>query len=131
MIVDEPTAGLDPAERLRLQGLLAELAEDRVVLLSTHLVEDVLALCSHIAIMKQGSIVCSGETDNLMKQLEGRVWGKDLTQASDIKPDWALLSSRMVRGKRLVRVYAEEAPDQDFNVCPVDLDDVSFRALNA
>lgn len=129
LVVDEPTAGLDPTERLRIQSLLAELSENRVVLLSTHLVEDVLALCPRVAVMNQGSLVCSGSPEELMEELKGRIWRKQIGHQNEIADAWDVVSSRVALGKREVRVLADAAPDDEFNVAPVEFDDVYFTVL--
>lgn len=129
LIVDEPTAGLDPAERVRLQGLLADLARDRVVLLSTHIVEDVMALCTRIAVMNAGGIVCQGDPQALIDDLQGRVWMREVGSDADIDPSWRVISSRVARGRRQVRVLADEVPGGVFVADPADLNDVYFAAL--
>lgn len=129
LIVDEPTAGLDPAERLRLQSLLAELSENRVVLLSTHLVEDVLALCPKIAVMNQGSVVCQGSPEALMAELDGKVWMSNQSAHADVNLKTAVISKKMARGKQQVRVLSESAPGEAFSVVPVEFDDVYFTVL--
>ncbi|WP_299486079.1 ABC transporter ATP-binding protein [Acaryochloris sp. IP29b_bin.137] len=129
IIVDEPTAGLDPAERIRFQNLLAEISQDRVLLLSTHIVEDVAELCPQMAILKQGAIVQSGSPLEMLDNLKGRVWmcpGEDL---SEIEEQWALITTRMERGGRCTRVLSETQPSSKFQLVDPDLNDVYFTAL--
>jgi len=131
LVVDEPTAGLDPAERVRLQSLLSELSADRVVLLSTHLVEDVLALCPQIAVMNRGRIVCRGAPEALMASLQGRVWARAIAGSGEVQPDWRVISTRVARGQRIVRVLSDSEPAPGFRPAEVELDDVYFTALVA
>ncbi len=129
LIVDEPTAGLDPAERIRLQNLLSELGEQRVVLLSTHLVEDVMALCPEIAVMSRGRLACRGEPRRLVAALRGKVWTRSIAGEDDVRPDWRVINSRMLQGRRWIRVLSEELPGADFAPAEPELDDVYFGAL--
>lgn len=131
LIVDEPTAGLDPAERVRLQALLSELAEDRIVLLSTHIVEDVLALCRDIAVMDRGTVVCTGGLDELTARLAGRVWTRDIGSPADVRPEWRVISTAVLRGRRQVRVLADSAPGDGFVPAEAGLADVYFTALRS
>lgn len=131
IIVDEPTAGLDPAERFRFHNLLAEISEDVVVLLSTHIVSDVADLCRAMAIMAGGRVILTGHPTELMKQLEGRIWKKfvsaaELEQLAQALP---VIAVRRVAGQRLAHVFAEQQPAGFEPVTP-DLEDVYFQALS-
>ena len=128
VIVDEPTAGLDPAERIRFQNLLSEISQDRVLLLSTHIVEDVAELCPNMAIMNRGEIIRSGSPQALVNALSGRVWTKIIRSEQD-KSEWMVITSRMSRGERWVRVLSNSQPDNDFHAVEPDLNDVYFTAL--
>lgn len=131
IIVDEPTAGLDPTERIRFQNLLAEISQDRVLLLSTHLVEDVAELCPQMVILNQGKIVRSGSHTVLTKALKGKIWTKvvDDFEADNLLENCKLITSRMSRGSRCIRVLSDVQPDNNFQLAEPDLNDVYFTAL--
>ncbi|MEM6255077.1 MAG: ABC transporter ATP-binding protein [Cyanobacteria bacterium P01_D01_bin.156] len=129
VIVDEPTAGLDPTERIRFQNLLAEIAQERVLLLSTHIVEDVAELCTQMAILQQGQIVRQGSPLELIDALQGQVWTRWVNSSDDIESDWQVIISRMVRGQRSVRIWSETYPGEGFEGVEPDLNDVYFIAL--
>jgi ABC-2 type transport system ATP-binding protein len=130
LIVDEPTAGLDPAERRRFQNLLAEVGEDVVVILSTHIVDDVADLCPRLAIMGQGRILEEGEADALVAALRGRVWTtlvpRDETRA--LQARFPVLASRLKGRSMEVRVLADAQPDAMSAAAPT-LEDVYFATL--
>ncbi|MEW5740717.1 MAG: ABC transporter ATP-binding protein [Myxococcota bacterium] len=130
IIVDEPTAGLDPAERFRFHNLLAEISEDVVVLLSTHIVGDVADLCQSMAILASGKVILNGHPLELMKQLDGKLWKKFVSggELEEVGKALPVIAVRRVAGKRLVHVYAESAPE-GFSPVEPDLEDVYFRAL--
>ena len=129
IIVDEPTAGLDPTERIRFQNLLAEISRDRVLLLSTHIVEDVADLCPQIAIMNRGRIINSGSPRSLVAELQGKVWTKIVEPQGELAADWTVITSRMRQGARWVRVLSNYAPDTSFEAAEPDLNDVYFTAM--
>jgi ABC-type multidrug transport system ATPase subunit len=131
VIVDEPTAGLDPEERNRFHNLLSEIGENVVVILSTHIVEDVRQLCSRMAILADGRVLQEGEPDELVRALEGRVWGKTLPkgQRPERENDLTVLSAQLHGGKTRLRVLADHAPDESFVKVTPDLEDAYFRAL--
>jgi len=129
LIVDEPTAGLDPTERVRFQNILAEISQDRVLLLSTHIVEDVAELCPNVAILQKGKIVRQGSPLNLIESLQGKVWAKQVASKEEISPEWSLITARMMQGKRVVRVWGETPPGEGFQPVSPDLNDVYFTAL--
>ena len=130
LIVDEPTAGLDPAERRRFQNLLAEVSEDVVVILSTHIVDDVAELCPRLAIMGQGRILEEGEADRLVAALRGRVWTslapRDETRA--VHARFPVLASRLKGRSMEMRVLADSQPDSMTPATPT-LEDVYFSTL--
>jgi ABC-type multidrug transport system ATPase subunit len=131
IIVDEPTAGLDPAERRRFQNLLAEVGEDRVVILSTHIVDDVADLCPRIAIMGQGRILKEGEPRKLTAEMNGKLWTKVVSQDEEverIRADYTVLSSRFRSGRTEVRILADEQPPGATPADP-ELEDVYFGVL--
>lgn len=126
LLLDEPTAGLDPAERYRLYDLLVELAAQRVVVLSTHLVEDVGALCTTMAILHQGAIVAAGNPDDLTRTLSGRVWQGD-EQTSPVDRNGArVVSQKQHRGRRLSRVVSDRAPNDAWASSEPTLEDLYF-----
>ena len=131
VIVDEPTAGLDPEERLRFHNLLSEIGENIVVILSTHIVEDVRELCPQMAIIAGGKILLSGRPDEAIGALSGKVWKKTVERAEieAFSKAFTVLSTRLSGGKRVVHVFSEERPDEGFSSVPVDLEDVYFSTL--
>lgn len=130
LIVDEPTAGLDPAERRRFQNLLAEVGEETVVILSTHIVDDVAELCPRLAIMGQGRILKQGEPRALVDSLRGKLWSALVSrdEVENFRAKYAVLSCRLRAGRMEVRVSAEEAPAGMDTATP-DLEDVYFATL--
>jgi ABC-2 type transport system ATP-binding protein len=133
VIVDEPTAGLDPAERGRFYNMLSEIGEQVVVILSTHIVEDVRQLCSRMAIVVEGRVVCDGVPDELVAALDGRIWTRTVPRhaaAPEIPTD-ALLSTQLHAGHTRYRVRADSLPHAAFQPAVPELDDVYFDALRA
>lgn len=132
VIVDEPTAGLDPSERVRFLNLLSELGEKSVVILSTHIVEDVSELCTRMAIIRRGEIVLEAEPLASVSELKGRIWRSviDKNQLSDIEQRHALISTRLSGGRTVVRVFSLDQPGSAFEPADPDLEDVYFTALN-
>jgi ABC-type multidrug transport system ATPase subunit len=133
MIVDEPTAGLDPAERLRFHNLLSEIGENIVVILSTHIVEDVSDLCSRMAIIASGRVLHSGEPQAAIDTLRGRIWKKIVPreQLADHERDLEVISTHLVAGRTAIHVLAPSRPDPSFQEVPADLEDVYFSTLRA
>lgn len=133
VIVDEPTAGLDPEERNRFHNLLSEISERVVVLLSTHIVEDVRDLCPRMAILAEGRILLQGEPDRLVAGLEGRVWRREATRGEvpALREAHRVLSTQLHGGRTRVRVLADTRPDPTFEPAAPDLEDVYFAALAA
>ena len=130
VIVDEPTAGLDPAERRRFQNLLAEVGEERVVILSTHIVDDVAELCPKIAIMGRGTILKTGEPQKLIAEIQGRLWTKIVSkpELEKVRAIHTVVSSRFKAGSIEVRVLAEVKPEGMAPATP-ELEDVYFTTL--
>jgi len=131
MIVDEPTAGLDPAERLRFHNMLSEIGENVVVILSTHIVEDVSDLCSRMAIIAAGRVLVSGEPQAAIEALRGRIWKKIVPrdQIATYERDMAVISTHLVAGRTALHVLAPARPDPSFEEVPVNLEDVYFSTL--
>ncbi len=130
VIVDEPTAGLDPVERRRFHNLLAAIGEDVVVILSTHIVEDVSDLCSRMAIMAGGQILSQGEPAELVGALEGRLWHLVVGNADvdAVRREVDVLTTRRVAGRNEIKVCAE-APPPGFEAAAPTLEDVYFVTL--
>ena len=133
IIVDEPTAGLDPEERNRFLNLLAEIGEKVVVILSTHIVEDVADLCPRMAVMAGGRLLREGSPSSLVKELEGRVWKKvvDKSEVPGLSGIAPVISTRLSAGRTVVHLLSESAPGPGFDVIEGDLEDVYFAALHA
>ena len=130
MIVDEPTAGLDPEERVRFLNLLAELGENSVVLLSTHIIEDVSELCTRMAIIDQGRILLEAEPLRAIDDLSGRIWRRVISRAElpGLAGEHRVISTKLLAGRTVVRVYSEAAPGVGFECAEPDLEDVYFSA---
>jgi ABC-type multidrug transport system ATPase subunit len=131
IIVDEPTAGLDPEERVRFHNLLSEIGEQVVVILSTHIVGDVTDLCQSMAIIHLGRVLVEGHPLQLAQSLRGRIWQKLIPRAEleTYKQKLPVISSRLVTGKTLIRVHGERAPEADFETVEPDLEDLYFWSL--
>jgi ABC-2 type transport system ATP-binding protein len=131
IIVDEPTAGLDPAQRTRFLNLLSQVSDRAAIILSTHIVEDVSELCPQMAIIASGRVVLSGEPQQLMDRLDGRVWQAtiDRDKLADYEARHRVVSSRFYLGRIVVNVFAEARPGPGFEPVPPDLKDVYFSAL--
>jgi ABC-2 type transport system ATP-binding protein len=131
VIVDEPTAGLDPEERNRFLNLLAEIGENVAVILSTHIVEDVTDLCPTMAIMNKGKLLLTGRPMDAIAALESQVWRKQV-QKADLKryeETFTLLSTRLVAGSPVIHVFSAERPEEGFEQVAPDLEDVYFQRL--
>ena len=133
IIVDEPTAGLDPAERVRFLNLLSEIGEDAVVILSTHIVEDVSELCSRMAIINKGRILLEGEPLSVIASLRGRVWRRviDKSELDGIEREHRVISTKLLAGRTLVHVFNESSPGLEWNEVEPDLEDVYFSTMAA
>ena len=133
IIVDDPTAGLDPAERNRFLNLLAEIGENVVVILSTHIVEDVAELCPRMAILAGGRIVADGAPTELTQRLQGRVWRKTIgrDELEPLRASHQVIATRLSGGRTVVHVLAEAAPGDGFSLATAGLEDVYFATLAA
>lgn len=131
IIVDEPTAGLDPAERVRFLNLLAELGERAVVILSTHIVDDVSELCSRMAIIDRGEIRLEGEPSVAVAEVRGKIWLRtvDRSNLAEVQREHAVISTKLAGGKTVVRVYSDALPSSEFEPANATLEDVYFAAL--
>jgi ABC-type multidrug transport system ATPase subunit len=131
IIVDEPTAGLDPEERNRFHNLLSEVSESIVVILSTHIVEDVRQLCPRMAILADGRVVHAGAPRTLIAELEGRVWRKTVEKGAveRHRADHAVISTQLYEGKTLVHVLHDARPEEGFEPVEPKLEDVYFAIL--
>jgi len=133
IIVDEPTAGLDPAERLRFNNLLSEIGEQVVVILSTHIVDDVSDLCRNMAIIGGGRVLLTGDPLRTIDTLRGRVWKKMVTR-DDLpayERDCAVISTRLVAGRTQIHVLSGARPDASFEEVTPMLEDVYFSTLSS
>ncbi|WP_397402398.1 ABC transporter ATP-binding protein [Phenylobacterium sp.] len=133
IIVDEPTAGLDPEERNRFLNLLAEIGENVVVILSTHIVEDVSDLCPSMAVLAAGRILVEGAPADLVERLSGRVWRKiiDRAELDAQRARHDVIASRLAAGRLIIHVLADTSPDADFEPVQGGLEDVYFSTLSA
>jgi ABC-type multidrug transport system ATPase subunit len=131
IIVDEPTAGLDPEERNRFLNLLAEIGENVVVILSTHIVEDVADLCPSMAIIAEGRIVRTGAPLELIAALDGRVWRKTIAkhELDAYRRDHEVIATRLFGGRTVIHVLAEQRPGDGFEPMQGGLEDVYFSTL--
>jgi len=132
MIVDEPTAGLDPAERVRFLNLLSELGENSVVLLSTHIVEDVSELCTRMAIINEGKILLEAEPRRAVDDLRGRIWHRVIERNAlpEVEQEHAVISTKLLAGRTVVHVHGDESPGSGFEPVEPDLEDVYFSTMS-
>ena len=132
VIVDEPTAGLDPAERNRFHNLLSEIGEEIVVILSTHIVDDVSVLCTNMAIINTGEILLTEKPLNVLSALKGKLWEKEIekVELSDYKGKYEVISTRLFSGKTIVRIHSEENPSNRFSMSQPTLEDGYFYHLS-
>ncbi|MGB0513532.1 MAG: ABC transporter ATP-binding protein [Wenzhouxiangellaceae bacterium] len=133
LIVDEPTAGLDPEERVRFHNLLSEIGEDRVVILSTHIVEDVADLCPRMAILANGRVLKEGVPGDLTEAMRGKVWRKTIERGEleACRSAFSVISTHLRAGRTVVHIVADQAPGDDFEAHSPTLEDVYFAALHA
>jgi len=131
IIVDEPTAGLDPGERVRFHNLLAEIGENVIVILSTHIVEDVSDLCSRMAIISHGRVLAEGDPAEELRNVEGKIWRRMIAKGdlAAIQQDHAVITTKLVAGKTIVHVYSDEQPN-GFEPVSASLEDVYFSTLH-
>ncbi|HZG42297.1 MAG TPA: ATP-binding cassette domain-containing protein, partial [Longimicrobium sp.] len=131
IIVDEPTAGLDPAERVRFLNLLSELGEQAVVILSTHIVEDVSDLCQRMAVIQSGRILLEAEPMEAVRAIRGRVWSREVPrdELAAFEQAHPVISTTLVGGRTVVHVFADAPPDESFHPVEPDLKDVYFTLM--
>jgi ABC-2 type transport system ATP-binding protein len=132
IIVDEPTAGLDPEERNRFLNLLSEIGENIVVILSTHIVEDVSQVCTNMAIIKEGRVLRTGRPQAAIEAMGHKTWKKVIPRAElpQHEEDFAVISVRLTGGRTVIHVYSEQQPDPSFEEVLPDLQDVYFTTLS-
>jgi ABC-2 type transport system ATP-binding protein len=131
MIVDEPTAGLDPAERVRFLNLLSELGENSVVILSTHIVEDVSELCTRMAIINKGEILLETEPLQAVQYLQGMIWRRIIQKkdVASLEQKQAIISTKLLSGQTVVRIFSAQDPGSGFQAVEPDLEDVYFSTM--
>jgi len=131
IIVDEPTAGLDPAERVRFLNLLSELGEDAVVILSTHIVDDVSELCSRLAIINKGAILLEAEPLRAVAAIQGRIWRRVIqkTELPDLERAQSVVSTKLLVGRTVVHVHSATSPGSGFDPVEPNLEDVYFSTM--
>lgn len=132
VIVDEPTAGLDPDERNRFLNLLSEIGEQVVVILSTHIVADVMDLCPNMAILSKGKVLVQGAPQEAIDALNNKIWRRTISKSSLIQyqQEFQVLSTRMIAGETQIKVYSHEQPDPSFTQISPDLEDLYFFKLS-
>jgi len=132
VIVDEPTAGLDPEERNRFLNLLSEIGENIIVVLSTHIVDDVAEVCSSMAIIREGRVLHTGEPSAAIEKIRGKIWKKTIekSQLTDHERDHEVVSKRLRGGRTIIHVLADQRPDASFDAAEPDLEDVYFIELS-
>ncbi len=133
LIVDEPTAGLDPTERNRFHNILSEIAEDKIVILSTHIVQDVIELCNNMAIIHNGSVRFKGSPSDALAILKDKVFGRfvEKGELESFKANYQVLSEKLNAGKNFLNVYSEQALTSPFDKKQADLEDVFFYICRA
>jgi ABC-type multidrug transport system ATPase subunit len=132
LIVDEPTAGLDPAERVRFLNLLSELGENSVVLLSTHIVQDVSELCTRMAIIDRGEILLEAEPLRAVADLRGRIWRRVISkhELATIEREHAVISTKLLAGRTVVHVFSDGPPGPEFEAVEPDVEALYFSAMS-
>ncbi len=132
IIVDEPTAGLDPGERNRFYNLLSEVGKDVIVILSTHIVDDIRELCTKMAIMNEGQIVFQGNPQNAIDELNGKVYQRIVMreELEVFATNYAIISNKMVGGQPLIHVFSDTNPENGFELVKPNLEDVFFSKIN-
>ena len=131
IIVDEPTAGLDPEERVRFLNLLSEIGEDSVVILSTHIVEDVEELCSRLAIIDRGEILLTAEPVRAIEELRGKIWRRSVTrdELATLETRLNVISTKLLAGRTIVHVHADDSPGPEFDAVEPDMKDAYFSVM--
>jgi ABC-type multidrug transport system ATPase subunit len=131
IIVDEPTAGLDPQERVRFHNLLSDIGEDRTVILSTHIVSDVADLCANMAIINKGHLLLTGQTQQLIDDISCKIWARfvDKRDLQQFQTRHAVISTRLLSGRTLIHVYSDDDPGDGFEEAIGDLEDLYFATI--
>lgn len=131
IIMDEPTAGLDPEERVRFHNMLSEIGENIIVILSTHIVDDVSELCSKMAILHEGQMLLTGDPSELIESTAGKIWKRfiEKDEFAHYEERHRVISTRLLSGKTLIHVFSEDRPDESFEPSPPDLKDVYFSTI--
>ncbi len=132
IIVDEPTAGLDPAERNRFLNLLSEIGENVIIILSTHIVEDVKELCTNMAIINKGTVLLSGDPILSIEKIKNSIWKKFISknELEEYQSKYKVISNRLVAGRMQINVFSKEPLDEGFTPAEADLENVYFLAIN-
>ena len=132
VIVDEPTAGLDPGERNRFYNILSEIGENIIVILSTHIVQDVRELCTQMAVMNYGKVLFSGNTDEALLEVKDKVWERKVSKSelAEFQNNYKVISNKLVGGNPLIHVFSETEPGNGFTKAEENLEDVFFAKLN-
>jgi ABC-type multidrug transport system ATPase subunit len=133
IIVDEPTAGLDPTERVRFHNLLSEIGENTIVILSTHIVDDISNLCNNMAIINLGEVVLKGNPGDLTESIKGKIWKKiiEKEELESYKANLQVISTHLKAGKTIIHVLNENQPDNTFESSPANLEDVYFSEITS
>ena len=131
LIADEPTAGLDPGERNRFYNLLSEIGEQVIVILSTHIVEDVMDLCEKMAIIHNGRVLYEGQPDSAIAQLNGKIWRRSIekVELAHYEQTFRVVSNKLVGGRPLIHVFGDQPPGDGFVASEPDLEDVFFSKI--
>lgn len=131
LIVDEPTAGLDPGERNRFYNLLSEVGENVIVILSTHIVQDVMELCTNMAIIHEGRVLFAGSPEAAVGGLGGKIWQKFIGKAEmkEYESRYRVISNKLIAGRPLIHVFSAEDPGDNFQPVAADLEDVFFSRI--
>lgn len=131
LIVDEPTAGLDPGERNRFYNLLSEVGENVIVILSTHIVEDVMELCTNMAIVHEGRVLFAGVPEDAVGELSGKIWQKSIPKPDmkEFSERYRVISSKLIAGRPRVHVFSSKPPGDGFLPVTPDLEDVFFSRI--
>lgn len=132
IIVDEPTAGLDPTERNRFLNLLSEIGENRIVILSTHFVEDIRELCTNMAIMGEGQIIAKGNPSTLISSLKDCIWTKivEKNEVLHLKSKFQVISTKLIGGKTQLTIFSKTTPNENFEPKTATLEDFYFTKSN-
>ncbi len=132
IIVDEPTAGLDPTERNRFHNLLSEIGENTIVILSTHIVDDVTNLCQNMAIICLGEVIAQGNPAKLVNELQGKIWEKIVNKEElpEYQASMRVISTQLKAGRTQLHVYSDSQPDESFTLSQTNLEDVYFTRIS-